>query len=110
MKIPSTMILTAISGVLLATSSIPASAASLVMRNATSDQLTVFVNDKQGCTAEPGKDCSTEVASGQVSLRAVSPDGRTTYDRLTIQDAIMIWTVRYYQPTTSGPGEKPAPK
>lgn len=92
---------------LLAAPAAPALAAQLVMQNQTSDRLTLFVGKKQACTAAPGAECAADVSKGQVELRAVAPDGRTTYDRLDIREATMIWAVRYYQPSSSGPGEAP---
>ncbi|MDJ0950142.1 MAG: hypothetical protein QNJ94_14590 [Alphaproteobacteria bacterium] len=85
----------------------PAAAAELVMQNETPDRLTLFVNDKRACVAEPRKECTAQVERGLVNLRATAPDGRSIYDRLTIEDAVMIWSVKYYQPTSSGPGEAP---
>lgn len=86
---------------------LPAAAAELIMRNATPERLTLFVNNTEACTAAPGQDCTAQVEQGPVNLRATGPDGKSVYDRLTVQDATMIWTVRYYQPTSSGPGEAP---
>ena len=85
----------------------PAMAAELVMSNRTPDRLTLFVNGQQSCAAGPGQDCSAQVNKGVINLRATAPNGLSIYDRLTIRDATTLWTVEYYQPTSSGPGEAP---
>ncbi len=98
---------TAALGLVLLTTALPAAAADLIMRNRSPDRLTLFVNDKKACVAEPNKDCTAQVEMGVMNLRATSTRGISTYDRLPIENATTIWTVGSHRPTTSGPGEAP---
>lgn len=72
-----------------------ATAAELLMSNATPDPQTLWVDGGKACTARPGQQCSARVARGTHDVRAVTSHGRATEAILRIEDARFIWTVRY---------------
>ena len=92
----------------LASLAAPAHAAQLILMNNTVDRLVLYVENKRACAAAPGKDCAVQVDPGSHRIRATAPDGTSTYDVLTVPANGIIWTVEYYRPRSSGPGEKPA--